>query len=258
MDAGLAVIKARSIIDTLDLYEPSMIDVEAIAMLRGLICVSEGIAGAEGRLVRGLEGGIIRLRSGILGEGRKRFTIAHEIGHFELHHTANRRLCTEADLDSWAPSAKEDEYQANLFAAELLMPERLFASQCRRVRPCLEHIEQLGSLFRTSLTATAIRFVNFSPEECAIIFSQDGKIRWGYPGREFRFNYIPSGRELDQLSLAYDYFHGGSVDRRQQNVDASAWFPQIRFKQDAMLKEQSWRLGGFGAVITLLWIDQEI
>jgi hypothetical protein len=42
---------------------------------------------------------------------RRRFTIAHEIGHLLLGHT-----CTDPDIDS------NPEAEANQFAAELLMP----------------------------------------------------------------------------------------------------------------------------------------
>jgi hypothetical protein len=258
MDPGLAKLRARSIVDALGFKNPEAIDIEAIAMLRGLVCISEAVTGAEGRLVRGAAGGVIRAGSGTKNEGRRRFTIAHGIGHYELHGDKNRTSCSAADLDAWGESAKEEEYQASVFAAELLMPERLFAPRCRGVRPCLEYIESLARLFRTSLTATGIRFVEFCPEECAIVFSQDKTIRWGYPGGEFRFKYIPPGDKLSALTLAYDYFHGRSADQRQQSVDASAWFPKIRFRQDAMLKEQSWRLGDYGGVLTLLWIDHDI
>lgn len=258
MDAGLAVPKARAIVDALTIDDPQSIDVEAIAMFRRLTCITGGLTGAEGRLVRGNSGGIIRVRADIRNEKRKRFTIAHEIGHFELHQRRDRTTCASEDLECWGTFGKEEEYQANVFAAELLMPERLFAPRCCGGRPYLERIDALATLFRTSLTATAIRFVEFCPEECAIVLSRDGRIHWGYPGRQFRFRYFQAGMELDPFSIAYDYFHKGKRDRNQQSVDASAWFPKIQFRQDAMLKEQSWDLGEYGTVLTLLWIDQDI
>lgn len=257
MEEGLARVKARGIVTALGLDEPDKIDVEAIAMFLGLLCVPTTITGAEGRLVRGANGGVIRVRTGNTTEGRRRFTIAHEIGHFELHRDKQSSRCTAADLHSWAGPGRVEEYQANVFAAELLMPERLFAFHCRGVRPCLDHVDYLSGLFRTSLTATAIRFVEFCREECAVVFSKNGRICWSYPGLEFRFKYLPHS-DLDQYTLAYDHFHKGSGERTQQSIDASAWFPQIKFRQNAMLKEQSWKLGDYSAVLTLLWIDQEI
>lgn len=257
MDAGLAAAKARAMIEALRIDAPELIDVEAIAALRGLICENGGISGAVGRLVKGIGGGVIRVRNDVRNEGRRRFTIAHEIGHFELHTARDSSSCTSADLDCWSAFGKEDEYQANVFAAEMLMPEKLLAPRCRGVRPCLECVDQLASAFRTSFTATAIRFAELCPEECAIVLSAAGKIKWGYPGKQFRFKFFETGVDLNPYTIAYDYFaeHGG--DRKQQSVDAEAWFPRIKFRQGAMLKEQSWEIGESG-VLTLLWIDQDI
>lgn len=64
---------------------------------------------------------------------RQRFTIAHEIGHFVLHHKSFHDPKNDLHWDKkWAyfrstklGGADQDEYEANQFAAELLMPESL-------------------------------------------------------------------------------------------------------------------------------------
>ena len=59
------------------------------------------------------------------GDGRSRYTIAHEIGHVFLHRNIppvhNRKRCG-SDLNPWENS----EWQANTFAGELLMPIESF------------------------------------------------------------------------------------------------------------------------------------
>ena len=57
--------------------------------------------------------------------GRQRFTLAHELGHW-IHHCREQQempavLCRTEDVTLGADRAKERE--ANIFAAELLMPE---------------------------------------------------------------------------------------------------------------------------------------
>lgn len=52
-------------------------------------------------------------------EERKRFTIAHELGHFCLGHGSSLRDTTMAN---WYAVNPDHERQANQFAAELLMP----------------------------------------------------------------------------------------------------------------------------------------
>jgi Zn-dependent peptidase ImmA (M78 family) len=59
---------------------------------------------------------------------RRRFTIAHEVGHLLLGHT-----CSELDID------KDNEAEANQFAAELLMPLALLKVDYRN-EPDLEKL----------------------------------------------------------------------------------------------------------------------
>ena len=57
-------------------------------------------------------------------ETRQRFTIAHELGHWIcqcLEGTAEPVMCRDRDLSTAADRVRERE--ANVFAAELLMPE---------------------------------------------------------------------------------------------------------------------------------------
>ena len=55
---------------------------------------------------------------------RRRFTVAHEIGHWVLHAEVGRVYCRSSDLEL-APDDRDHEVEreANRFAAELLMPE---------------------------------------------------------------------------------------------------------------------------------------
>ena len=56
-------------------------------------------------------------------DGRHRFTIAHEIGHYFLHRDGVKlaRLNSNIALQAY----RKPEWQANTFASELLMPHKL-------------------------------------------------------------------------------------------------------------------------------------
>ena len=60
---------------------------------------------------------------------RRRFTIAHEIGHHLLHSDGAAVLCRPADVEAAAADARAREREANRFAAELLMPEPLVRAE---------------------------------------------------------------------------------------------------------------------------------
>ena len=65
---------------------PSEIDLESIAMDRGVLVVYGRLHGCEARLVRkGRSAGLIRVRDDIPAPGQKRFALAHDLGHWELH-----------------------------------------------------------------------------------------------------------------------------------------------------------------------------
>ena len=55
----------------------------------------------------------------IEGNGRDRFTVAHEIAHYLLHHQGSIRF---ARRQTDVPAYMNPEWQANVLAAELLMP----------------------------------------------------------------------------------------------------------------------------------------
>lgn len=79
--------------------------------------------------------------------GRRRFTIAHELGHWHLHRdgdqTTRTRFCRPADIGEGARElwkAQRIEAEANRFAAALLMPTdvvRARAAACKYSVPVL-------------------------------------------------------------------------------------------------------------------------
>jgi Zn-dependent peptidase ImmA (M78 family) len=91
---------------------------------------------------------------------RRRFSVAHEIGHFLLHTEsgADAVFCRVGDLrpDPDSPDRLR-ERQANRFAAELLMPPDLVEREVARRGP--DPIA-LAGLFDVSDVAMGFRLVN--------------------------------------------------------------------------------------------------
>src|SRR4051794_20879196 len=94
---------------------------------------------------------------------RFRFTVAHELGHWICH--AHERpeaaavYCRQADLDRDADRALERE--ANVFAAELLMPEEAV----RRSWAEAPELEACAATFDVSPTAMQWRLYSFDLQE---------------------------------------------------------------------------------------------
>lgn len=70
---------------------------------------------------------MIRVKDALPERGRRRFTIAHELGQWLLHkHISQVLACTSLDMVAQYQGS-EAEIEANDFAAALLMPESLSA-----------------------------------------------------------------------------------------------------------------------------------
>ena len=64
----------------------------------------------------------------IQGIGRDRFTVAHELGHYLLHDDNNVTLA-RMEKNKKIEHFRDPEWQANTFAAELLVPLNLIDTQ---------------------------------------------------------------------------------------------------------------------------------
>ncbi len=104
------------------------------------------------------------------GSLRRRFTIAHELGHFILHrgtsdlfidkgptvHYRNRKSSTGEDIQ---------EMEANSFAAALLMPHKMLVAEIRRASIDLDDddsLRQLAANFGVSTLAMSYRITNLN------------------------------------------------------------------------------------------------
>ena len=105
---------------------------------------------------------------------RQRFSLAHEIAHFVLHEekqTARDSAYVDKAMrlyhraDRAAGQDAKQEWQANLFAAELLMPEQLLRSKILGEGYDLEDendVSRLAVVLRVSEQALAIRLTRMS------------------------------------------------------------------------------------------------
>ncbi len=247
--------RAASIIQDLHIRYPSEIYVRDIAMSLGTLVREREMQGCEARLVRKGDIGIISVNSLIPEEGRKRFAIAHEIGHFMLHTGTQLILCSEDDMHVWKES-KAQEMEANEFAASLLMPYEIFIKFIKIGQPTLDMISEIAKTFRTTLTATTLRYVGISKEPCALVVSKDTIIRWYRKSDSFNF-HVRVGEKLSFDTYAFDFFDGVNLPTEPDCVPARAWLAG-KIEEESDLFEQSLSLGSYGVVLSLLWIRDDV
>ena len=93
--------------------------------------------------------------------GHKRFALAHELAHYFFDFNENESLCY---YNTYFPINEEDsleEERANKFAANLLMPEKIFLKKYREYEKNngkADTVNALGRQFLVSTTAVLRRF----------------------------------------------------------------------------------------------------
>lgn len=248
----MARLAARRVLKSLNIETLDEIDVDEIALFHRLFVIEGDVQGAEGRSVTHEGAGIIRIRADITQAERRRFIIAHELGHCILHKTGSVKACSERDLFSYEEGNHEAE--ANWFASELLMPGRLFAAHCDAPQPNFTAVKRIAALCHTTLTATSIRFAQMTAERCCVVWSEKGKVKWAIRSPDFP-TWVERDRTLSPFSHAADVFAGKSVPIGFQRVPQTAWLDR-RVLGGCDVFEETLAFARLGAALTMLWLPQ--
>ena len=214
--------------------------------------------GFDGALVRSKSGqkGIIAVKASIREASRKRFTVAHEIGHFVIpHHRLLKNVCDEKKIDSFDSRLNRPEIEANEFAAELLLPSALLAKRFNLKELSLPEISAVATEFETSLTATVRSFLRLTALPCAMVWSSDNQARWCARSDTFRF-FLPLAELPAEGSFAAGLFKGRMVPSDFAAVPAEAWLDRQADESVETLLEHSIYLPNYNSVLTLLWLSK--
>ena len=231
---------------------PTKLTLEDIAWDRGVIVAPGGIEGSEARIVRKGKRGAIRVRADESELGRRRFSIGHELGHWELHQDSQWFLCSAANLRDYKRNPQEAE--ANTFAAELLMPTCHLRERCEKLSPSIELVKEIADEFSVSLTAAGIRLVHLTKQECILVASHGRKIAWWIPKGDRFGVWLRKGQQLREQSVAWSAFDGSRGSDHVEDVDTDAWFPHRPAGVEFGLSEQSVLLPRYSTVLTILTI----
>lgn len=140
------------------------VKIEDIAISLSVEIRSGDLGDVSGVLVRHGSSAIIGVNSKQVRE-RRRFTIAHELGHFLLHEGLLRHVDHNYRVnyrsDESARATNVEEIEANFFAASILMPRR-FLDQLGAVDAVDDdqRVGQLAKAFDVSRHAMSLRLVN--------------------------------------------------------------------------------------------------
>lgn len=249
------VLNAEKIIQEYHYKSPIDLDLELIANAENLIVEETELQGMLGKITYDTDCGIIKINSSIKDTGQKRFTLAHELGHyFNEKDIRTNPLYRHIDNYLSFNTGKKFEDNANLFAAELLMPRLWFNDFIQKRCINFELIKGIAEYFNVSLSAAAFRYVNIGKYPTAIIYSQNGIVKWSAFHDYFPFKFLRNGTKVHKETPAYDFFAGKTMQTCEDLIPATCWFPEDRnIKPGIYLNEQNVAMPNYNAVLTLLW-----
>lgn len=174
----------------------------------------------EGSLVRtnGTRKWTMLLSTCVSNGRRRRFTFAHELGHFMCHRELRDKF--EDSEDSLNDFRDEIETEANIFASCLLMPANLLRNEFQEAAWETETLRAIGNRFECSLQASALRYVQLCSKPVAFVVSRDGIIIWatGSKSAPYMTNYR-FGDELPDGSHALASYQNGSENTERKVVE---------------------------------------
>jgi Zn-dependent peptidase ImmA (M78 family) len=173
---------------------------------------------------------LILYNSAVQSEGRKRFTIAHEFGHYILHRDGQDQFaCGNADIETGHSNELGIEAEADKFASTLLMPLDDFRRQVDGQPVSFDLLGHCANRYGVSLTAAALRWTEIAEKRAVLVASRDDHLLWAKSNQAaFKSGAFFATRkqtiEVPHQALAHsnNFANLGVKSRRTQ---AQMWFP---------------------------------
>ena len=191
--------------------------------------------------------------------GYQNFSLAHELGHYFLEGHVDAVLAHGNRHESRAGFRSDDpcEIEADHFAAALLMPELLFSAAIADAGQGIAAVDHLASRCVTSLTATAIRYAQYTDDVVAVIVSTGKRVRYCFMSKTlqeiangngvYKGELLPSGTPTYNFNLDRDRV--ARADRVTGVSELQDWMGgryQVEMDEDVI------GLGGYGQTLTIL------
>ena len=191
---------------------------------------------------------------------RTRFTFAHELGHYFIdeHRNAlmNGKTPSHPSFTDFS-SRNPVEVEADYFAASLLMPRNRIIKDCFRKKFKFQVIEELSKKYKTSTTATALKFASIGNHPIMIVRSSQNKIDWFRYSHDFPYKW-PKGLKTNvpEYTLAGAFFKNGTKYNKTLPITANEWFENVRDKDvDREFYERCIYSNMYDFVLSVIWED---
>lgn len=203
------------------LNHPEKINPYELCEMFGIEVISDKPIHQDGYLVccDGMK--LIFISARITNPHRRKFIIAHELGHFLMHRDGLFCCSNITDYGSTIVNSSMQENEANSFASELLLP----IVELKGMLPCepvnFSIITGIAERFDVSVTHAAMQAVRSSNAENEVLLCYDGqKLKWYATANSgIYYSKIPKNCPVDiasssssiDISGAWTSLYSGSV-----------------------------------------------
>jgi Zn-dependent peptidase ImmA (M78 family) len=183
---------------------------------------------------------------------RQRFTVCHELAHIILEIPSEH-----GSGPSWSYAKRSpNEILCDVFAAELLLPYKLFKPLVDKSYYSLAAIDLLADRFEASTMATGSRFATMARWPCAFVLSEQGKVRYSSRSRALRDARVWIAPRMDlPAGSVCERRRAGDAGSGPEQVEADMWFED--WDRDGLLLEDARHLTQWDQTIALLWFEDD-
>lgn len=255
--------KAKEILQQIGFDEVTELSMKDLLAGFDVIYIEEELNGSDGVIIRGKSKTIIKVDTNISTLQRKRFVGAHELGHFFLHDKLEFHLDDEKTL-SWNRLEEVhkrgiQEIEANDFAGELLMPEKVFRDFISRKPFGPDLIKELSERFNTSLTSVIFRMLSLEIAPFFVVFMADGVVRYWRKTEDFKcytndITKIPPPEfsvAKEYIDSNYEFIYEGA--EKTQYIEKSTWFKLNDWEEDIEFNEYCLPTKKYKTLISVIW-----
>lgn len=214
--------RAEARLAGLGITRPIELELELIAMDAGMEVRYEELKGCEATLIGVGDQAIATVRRSPV-RGRERFSVAHELGHWDMHRGRAFR-CRVDEPDQNLVSDLGLEKEADSYASHLLMPTSMFDPAVRQLgAPSFQEIAGLADVFATSTLATCMRLADINTLPVILACYQSGRLRWQKAAADVPRRWWLR-QQLDDDSFAFDLLQSGKARPNLGRQPAEVWF----------------------------------
>jgi hypothetical protein len=168
------------------------------------------------------------------------------------------RLPSEHQAGPWWSYAKRspNEILCDVFAAELLLPYKLFKPLVDKSDISLAAVDRLAKDVVASTMATGSRFATLVGAPCAFVLSEQGKVRYASRSTALREAnaWVQPRLPMPQGSVSERLRAGGTCDGPEEK-DADVWFSN--WEHGGVLLEDARHLAQRDQTLALIWFEDE-